>query len=117
MTMTTTMMTMMTMTVMTLDWEHQPIEAGDHVRHLQFFLSILEQRDESSGENYHYITLPCNFGVMKILIVPIVIHEKDRVIFLTASPPHVQYQNKTRLISQAEALLDEGFHGREALVG
>jgi len=26
----------------------QPIEAGDHVRHLQFFLSILEQRDESS---------------------------------------------------------------------
>ena len=88
------MMTMMT--VMTLDCEHQPIEAGDHVRHLQFFLSILEQRDESSGENYHYITLPCNFGVMKILIVPIVIHEKDRVIFLTPPPPPPMFSTRIK---------------------
>ena len=105
------------MTVMTLDCEHQPIEAGDHVRHLQFFLSVLEQRDESSGENYHYITLPCNFGVMKILIVPIVMHEKHRVIFFKPPPPHVQYQNKKRPISQPEDLLDERFHGRKVLVG
>ena len=49
---------------------------------------------------------------MKILIVPIVIHEKYRVIFLTAPPRHVHYQNKKRPISQPEAPLDEGFHGR-----
>ena len=36
--------------------------------------------------------------------------------FSTAPPPF-QYQHENRPTSQLEALLDEGFHGRAALVG